>query len=164
VRILVLGLGNDIIADDAVGILCARRLRAELAAREPPAGGEGAGGDVEVVESAVAGIALLEHFADRDRAVVIDAVRTGRAPPGTVHELRPEDLGAVAAPSAHYAGLPEIFAVAEGLGIRFPAEVRILAVEVEDPLTIGGPVTPAVEAAIPEVVRRARAQVEAWLA
>jgi Zn finger protein HypA/HybF involved in hydrogenase expression len=39
------------------------------------------------------------------------------------------------APSPHYAGLPEMLAVAERLKLNFPKEFKIFAVEVEDPCT-----------------------------
>lgn len=149
-RSLVLGLGNDLLADDAAGLLAARAVRA----------GGACGADV--VESALSGLALLDLLAGYDRAVVIDAVRTGRCPPGTIHEWGPEDLDQVVAPSPHYAGLPEIIAIASEMRLPFPREIRILAVEVADPETIGGAVHEAVLRAIPEVAARARERLARW--
>ncbi len=82
---------------------------------------------------------------------------TGRDEPGTVFEIDPAGLSPVASPSPHYAGLPELFGAAEQLGLEFPSEVRIIAIEVADPHTIGGEMTPAVEAALDELCRQARA-------
>lgn len=146
-RTLVLGLGNDLLGDDAVGLVAVRALAGEF----PP------GGDVEVVETGVAGLALLEHFLGFDRALVIDSICTGRHVPGTVRELSPADLDAVVAPSPHFAGLPELFALAKGLELPFPADVRILAMETADPYTIGGEMCPAVRGALPGLLERARA-------
>lgn len=164
-RVLVLGLGNEIIADDAIGVLAVRRFREDWCqAHEGETAGDSVGHvAVDAVETSVSGVALLEYFMGHDRAVVIDAVMTGKAPPGSIIELRPEDLGGVVAPSPHYAGLPELTALARELEIEFPLEVKILAVEVQDPHTIGGAMTPAVRDALPDVVDRVRTQVEAWL-
>jgi hydrogenase maturation protease len=151
VRVLVLGLGNDLAADDAVGLAAVRAVRGSL---DDP--------DVDVVESAGSGLALLEHFDGYDRAVVVDAIATGRRPPGTIVEMGMQETGRVVAPSAHQAGLPELAAVAERLGLGFPARTRVLAVEVADPYTLGAPMGEAVAAAVPEVVRRIREQVLAW--
>ena len=149
-RTLVLGLGNELAADDAVGLLVARAVR------------EQAADAVDVVESSASGMALIEIFARYDRAIVVDSIRTGRNPPGTITELGLEQIGRVAAPSLHQAGLPEMAAVAERLGLGFPSEIRVLAVEVLDPFTLGGAVSTAVGAAVDELARRVRARVEQW--
>jgi hydrogenase maturation protease len=149
VRTLVLGLGNDLLSDDAAGLLAARALRERLAGRD----------DVEVAESGLAGLALLDSFVGFERALILDSICTRRVPPGTVTELGPDDLSAVVAPSPHFAGLPELLALARQLELPFPAEFRILAIETEDPYTLGGGLTPAVRAALPGLVERALALV-----
>jgi hydrogenase maturation protease len=149
-RTLVLGLGNDIAGDDAVGVLVARAVREDVA------------GAADVVESSASGMALLEILAGYDRAVVVDSIRTGRHLPGTVTELALTEVGAVVAPSLHHTGLPELAVVAERLGLGFPAETRVLAVEVLDPYTLGAPLSEPVAGAIGDVARRVREEVERW--
>jgi hydrogenase maturation protease len=150
VRTLVLGLGNEYAGDDAAGVLAVRALRGEL------------DGVADVVESAASGLALLEVLADYDRAVVVDSIRTGRNPPGTIVEAGLAEVGPVVAPSLHHAGIPELAAVAERLGLGFPGRTRILAIEVAEPPTFGAPLSEPVAAALDELVRRVRAQVELW--
>jgi hydrogenase maturation protease len=149
-RTLVLGLGNDLIADDAAGVLVARALRSALA------------GVADVVESSASGMALIEVLAGYDRVVVIDAIHTGRDAPGTITEMTLAHVGRVVAPSLHHAGLPELGAVAERLGLRFPSQTQVFAVEAVDPYTIGGGVSEPVARAIPEIVRRVRERIEQW--
>ncbi|MHC4768848.1 MAG: hydrogenase maturation protease [Planctomycetota bacterium] len=148
-RTLVLGLGNDILADDAIGLLAVRALRPSL------------DDAVDVEETSVHGVALLDLLTGYDHAVLIDAVRTGRHPPGTVLTLDPERLSTTYAPSPHYAGLPEVLALARALELDFPSRIDIVAVEVADPYTIDEAVTPAVLAAVPEVRQRVRDLLEA---
>lgn len=148
-KILILGLGNDLLGDDGIGLLTVRALREELG------GSEG----IELVESSLSGLALLDLLIGYDRAILIDAVQTGRAPPGTIWRWRAEELGAVRAPSPHYAGLPELLAIARALRLPFPERIEIYAVEVADPRTIGGALTPAVRQALPELVRQIRERV-----
>lgn len=143
---LILGLGNELLSDDAIGILAARAAHAAFEDRD----------DVRVMESAMSGLALLDLFLEYDRVIVIDGIRTDRNAPGTVTELSPSDLDAIVAPSPHYAGLPEMLAVARRLDLHFPDDVRILAVETEDPWTIGGGVSDSVRRALPEVLARVR--------
>jgi len=150
VRPLVLGLGNELAGDDAVGVLVARALREEL------------DGVADVVESAASGLALIEVFAGYERAIVVDSIVTGRNPPGTITEMGLEHVGRVVAPSLHHAGLPELAAVAARLGLGFPSRTRVLAVEVVDPYTFGAGLSAPVAGAIDELVRRVGDQVRRW--
>jgi len=72
-RVLVAGVGNQLRADDAFGVVVAQRLMA----MDLPAG-------VKVVETGIGGIALVQELQEGyDALVVIDAVDRGR-PPGHV--------------------------------------------------------------------------------
>ncbi|MBI1387840.1 MAG: hydrogenase maturation protease [bacterium] len=151
-KTLILGLGNDFIADDGAGVEAARLLEGELRGLD----------DVEVMECALSGAALLDILIDYDRVILIDAVKTGQVKPGTISELWLEDLGEVIAPSPHYAGLPELLALARQLELNFPREFVIFAVETEDPYTIGGAMTEPVRAALPEVVSVVLKRLALW--
>ncbi len=149
-KILVLGLGNELLSDDAIGILAARALRERLKDQ------------ADVVESSLSGIALLELFIGYERAIIIDAVKTGCRAPGTISELSPSDLSSVVAPSPHYAGLPELLALAERLHLDFPKEIKIFAIEVEDPYTIGRALREPVQNALEELTQRVCSQLNRW--
>lgn len=147
-KILILGLGNELLSDDAVGILAARALKERLKDK------------ADIVESSLSGMALLELFIGYERAIIIDAMKTGRRAPGTIYELDPSDLGTVAAPSPHYAGLPELLAMAKTLKLDFPKEIKIFALEVENPYTIGGTLSKPVKEALEDFVQRICAYVK----
>jgi hydrogenase maturation protease len=149
-KILILGLGNELLSDDGVGILAARNLKEQL------------DDSVEVIESSLSGIALLELFAGHDKAIVIDAVCTGRDPAGFIREFDSASLGPVLAPSPHYSGLPEILALARQLEVEFPREIRIFAVETGDMTTIGGTLSKPVAAALAPLTGRVVALVREW--
>ena len=146
-KILVLGLGNDLLADDAIGHLAVHELAPRLAGR------------ADVVATALHGLALLDEMTGYDAAVVLDAACTGRRPVGEVHEIDPASLARIESPSPHFTGLPEMLDLARRLGIPFPRRVRIVAVEVRDPYTVGGAMTPEVRAALPALCERAEAAV-----
>lgn len=145
-KTLVLGLGNDLLGDDAIGIIAAREVAKSL----------GDYPEIEVRESSFHGMALLEVFLGFERAIIIDAIQTKKHPPGTVIELTPDDLRPIANPSPHYTGLPEMMIVARQLDLDFPSEFEILAVEVEDPYTIGKEISDSVKSAIPEIINKVR--------
>src|ERR1035438_9015204 len=73
--IRVLGLGNDILGDDALGILVARQAEARF------------GGQVEVISSSQAGFHVMDQLLGVSRLVVVDCIQTGAAKPGTVYLL-----------------------------------------------------------------------------
>ncbi|MCX7719188.1 MAG: hydrogenase maturation protease [Candidatus Sumerlaeaceae bacterium] len=150
-RPLVLALGNDILGDDGVAFAAARALGAEF------------GGAVDIVMTGEAGLALVEFLAERERALLLDAMVTGRHPPGTVVVMTSGDFRRVLAPSPHYAGLPEVFDLAARLGLPMPDELIVLAMEVEDPYTIREGLTDSVASALPGYVARAGGVLRGWL-
>jgi hydrogenase maturation protease len=146
---LLLGLGNDILSDDAIGLRVVAAVGERLAGRE----------DVTVSQSAEMGLALLDLIVGFDTLVLVDAVQTREAEPGFVHELDGADLKTLPAISPHFLGVGEVLALGRELGLRVPNRVRIFAIEVADPFTVGTALTPALEAALPGLVERVLAAV-----
>jgi hydrogenase maturation protease len=142
---LIVGLGNPLLRDDAVGLRVARQVRASLGERE----------DVEVVEEACGGLRLMERMVGFDRAILIDAIRSGR-PPGTVRTLDPRDMHTQHSASAHDVNLPTALAFGRRTGARLPPDdsLQIIAIEAEDVETFGEDMTAAVEAAVPRAAAR----------
>ena len=140
---LVLCLGNDIRRDDGVGWAVADALAPAAQA--------------VIRRSALSGFYLLDELTGFDRAIVVDAVRTGAHAPGTVFSFPFEALGTDAGPSPHAVGLPAVVKLGRQSGVPLPTELHIVAIEVDDVETIAEGLTPAVRAAIPEAVRTVRA-------
>ena len=149
-RILVLGLGNDILGDDAVGLVAARRLRGRCSA------------EVDVVEAAESGLGLLDFLEGRSHALLLDAILTGRHPAGTALEFSRADFRKASGPSPHYTGLPELLRLAECLASPVPTDLCVLAMEVEDPYRIQEGLSTAVEQALPAYIERACQILEGW--
>lgn len=145
-KTLIMGLGNDLLGDDAVGILAAAELS------------KTAGEAVEVRQSRAAGLALLDEFTGYDRVIIIDAIHTGEHPPGTVLDMSIEDLRLIPGTSPHYVGLPEVVTIGGRLELPMPEKVRILAVEIPKYLEIGGCLSEPVASALADVIRRVRKQ------
>lgn len=143
-RRLVLGVGNPILSDDGVGIHVARALKA----RNLP--------DVEVEELPASGLELLDMVLDFDKVVIVDAIQTSGGIPGQIHTLEEADFErAVHGSSPH--GINIATALAMGRKIipeRMPKEVVYVAVEAEDLVNVSESLSPKVEAAMPEIIRR----------
>ena len=144
-RRLVLGLGNDLLGDDSIGLRVVELLR------ERPSL---AGFKFETADCA--GLALLDLLAGYDEAFVVDCVQGGDEPVGEVRRLHFEELANPLTLSSHYAGLPDVLALARRLGLSLP-EVAVLAVSVRDPYRIGPDLSPALRRALPVVVEQVEA-------
>jgi hydrogenase maturation protease len=172
---LLLGLGNPILGDDAIGV----RLAALVAERLAASGGGGSGGpggpggsgglaDLEVIDDCSAGgLELLEPLAGRTRVVLIDAIVTGRAPPGTLHRFT-----AAALPSTrrlagpHDADLATALALGRRLGLQLPADeaIAIFAVEIKPACEFRATLSPDLQRAVPALADEIAAGVRAALA
>jgi hydrogenase maturation protease len=147
--IAILCLGNALRRDDAVALRIADLLEAA-----PPPG-------AVVRRTAVSGLYLIDELEGFDRAVVVDAVRTGRHPPGTVLSFALEDLRAPEGPSPHSIGLPSALARARAAGAPVPARIHVVAVEVLDMETVGEGLSSAVAAAVGPAAAAVRTAVAA---
>lgn len=131
----VIGVGNAMRGDDAVGLEVARLLQGSL----PP------GVALHTCEGEP--VALLDLWAGCDRVVLVDAMRSG-AEPGTVHVFDavasplPAEL---AGPSTHLVGVGEAIELARALG-RLPGRVEVRAIEAAQ-LDAGAPLSAQVAAA-----------------
>lgn len=117
---IVVCIGNELVADDAIGFEVHARLEKIL----PP--------DVRLEYCSVGGIALLDLLDGTDEAmVVVDAMYLG-APIGTVHCLGLEDLpqSSANAISAHGIGLRETMQIGQVLyPERMPRLITLVGVE-----------------------------------
>jgi hydrogenase maturation protease len=141
VKTLVLGLGNPLLGDDAVGLKVAALVRERL--------GERAG--VDVAEEEAGGLRLMERMTGYDRAVLVDACVSGTAP-GTIRRIGPDELPTQRTAIAHGIDLPRALALGRSLGLPMPEVVRVVAIEADSVLEFREYMTPAVAAAVEPAV------------
>ncbi|HWJ50246.1 MAG TPA: hydrogenase maturation protease [Solirubrobacteraceae bacterium] len=116
VSVMVIGVGNDLRADDAAGLEVARRLRDEPGIAVNVHGGEA--------------IDLLELWSGTDAVVLVDTMRTGEAT-GTIHRF---DATSNPVPlplrgcSSHAIGVAEAIELARTLG-SLPQHVIVYGIE-----------------------------------
>jgi hydrogenase maturation protease len=151
-KTLVLGLGNPILTDDGVGIQIVRRVASRVAHSESAISNP----ELSLAEASVGGLRLLDALAGYERVIMVDAIQTADGKPGDVYRLHPTDLLASRhSGSSHDLTLPAALILGRSVGMDLPHDenIDILAVEVEDVLTFNEDCTPAVAAAIPQVVQ-----------
>ena len=148
--ILVLGLGNDLLKDDAVGIRVAERLQGAFPE------------DVEVRSTSLFGLSLLDELIGREKVLLIDSYLPEEFVGSEIQERNLDSVGDAQCTSPHFVGLGEIREIMRALGLDFPRAVRILAIPVSDPITFSTEMTPAVAALVDEAASRAREIVRSW--
>jgi hydrogenase maturation protease len=102
------------------------------------------------------GLSLLDYVAGSDRLIIVDSVQTANGKPGQVHVVEERDLAALPLASPHFLGVGEVLALGRALGMKMPREVIVIAVEVADPFTVGGGLSPEVREALPFLVEEVR--------
>jgi hydrogenase maturation protease len=149
--ILVLGLGNAVMGDDAFG---GRVITELLRLYEVPA-------EVKIVDGGTLGLDLLPMLEDIERLLVVDALEMGGAP-GEIFRLHGEEVPRAFAHklSVHQMGLQDLLAVAELCG-HLPPELVVWGVQ---PATIepGMDLSPSVDAALSPVVVKVAEELAAW--
>jgi hydrogenase maturation protease len=152
----VVAVGNPYRRDDGAGLAALAALRASL-----PAGASG----VRLAQVDGEPTRLLDAWDGVRLAVVVDAATCRPARPGRVHravfrqgrlEAGPGAGSPAAGTSSHGLGLPEAVELGRILG-RLPDRLVLLTVEAAD-VGYGDGLTPAVEAAVPELVRAIRTE------
>jgi hydrogenase maturation protease len=147
-KIVVLGVGNLLLADEGVGIHAVQAL----AERElPPA--------VELVDGGTSTLDLLPQLHRAWRVIIIDALKAGGAP-GDIYRCRPEDLleNREQPMSLHQVDFVQLLDMAERMGYRIGPAV-IYGVE---PGEMGWSMdlSPAVAAKMPRLLELVIAEIE----
>lgn len=142
-RTLLVGMGNPILSDDAVGV----RLAADVSRHLGPCDG------VDVVEEcSVGGLNLIDVLEGYDRAVVFDAIHTREGTVGDWYRFTAAALRSTAhLCNVHDVNFATALAFGRRLGIPLPDDERIhvFAVEIDDDKTFGTSLTPRLAAAYP---------------
>jgi hydrogenase maturation protease len=152
-RTLVLGLGNPIRGDDGVGWRVVEVLQANLA---KAFGKPSQGFEYDTV--AGGGLNLMERLAGYDRAILVDAMQSGKEP-GRVQVFPLEALDNPSAGhlgSTHETNLLTALEIGRRLGAHLPpvGEVMIVAVEAQPVFEFSEELSPPVAQAVAEAAQQ----------
>lgn len=152
-RVLILGIGNLLWADEGFGVRCVEAMAETFALPE----------GVTLLDGGTQGLYLLPFLEQADALIVFDAIDYG-LPPGTMKIVRDDEVPAFMGAkkmSLHQTGFQDVIATATLMGYR-PAKMVLIGcqpVELED---FGGGLRPAVAARIPQALEIARATLAEW--
>lgn len=150
-RVLVLAIGNEIMGDDAAGLIAARELRKHYHSK------------VDILEAHTAGFTLLDILEGYDKALLLDTVYNENSRVHKIRELTRNDLAVNTSMSPHYAGLPELIRLSEKLYMKFPDELRAFVMEIHEKGVLREGLTMEAKALIPDFVEKASSVLDEWL-
>jgi hydrogenase maturation protease len=142
ITILLVGLGNPIMGDDAIGIQVVKMLQEKAHGRS----------DLEFKQLSIGGIGLIEEIMGYEQVFIIDSVASTDAP-GRIRELSPEDFK-----GTEYASSPHSTNFATALELyrkfdpsRIPGTIRIFTVNINPEFTFREALSPPVQRAAVEL-------------
>ena len=143
-KTLILGMGNSILSDDAVGLKVAEIIYQTL----------GAPSDIDLKLAENGGMDLLELFIGYDRLFVIDSIKTGKVEPGSVVKLDFESqIGSHRITRTHDVSLFDCIAMGRELGKDMPSEIQIFGIEIKENETFSEELSPEIENNMERIVK-----------
>ncbi len=152
-RIVVLGVGNLLWADEGFGVRCVEALGERYDV--PP--------EVELLDGGTLGLALVPLLIDASHVLLFDAV-AHRGEPGSLIVARDEEIPALMYGnklSVHQVGMNDILASLDLLGHR-PECFTVVGVKPVELADYGGSLTERVQAQVPEALRLGVAELARW--
>ena len=141
-KTLILGLGNSILSDDRIGLEVGQLVYNGLN-----------NNDCDLKTSQLTGANILDFICGYKRLIVI-AIKTENGNDGDVYQLSMDDMPKQKrSNSPHNVGLYWTIKMGEKLGMEVPEEIRIYAVEVNDPFSFGEELTETMKILLPEIVK-----------
>jgi hydrogenase maturation protease len=117
-KTIILGIGNQILGDDGVGVHVANELKKYI--HHP---------DITIEEAITGGMNLLDLILGYDKAIIIDAVKTETRENGEVKRIPLNDFSTMHSCNPHDISLSEAIEMAKKMGeTRIPKEIIIIGV------------------------------------
>jgi hydrogenase maturation protease len=152
-RIVVLGIGNLLWADEGFGVRCVEALHQRYTFADY----------VHVIDGGTQGLYLLPYVQEADRLLIFDAIDYGLAP-GTLRLVRDDDvprfMGAKKM-SLHQTGFQEVLSLAQLTG-KYPSQVLLIGCQPQELEDYGGSLRPVVRVAVEQALALALVELQRW--
>jgi hydrogenase maturation protease len=150
-KTLVLGIGNDILGDDGVGISIAREVARRISIA-----------DVAVEETGAAGLSILELIRGYDRLIIADAILMEGNEVGKIHRLTLKDLAKTNdSITLHDAALRATLEIGNSLFPgEIPTDVVVYCVQTLDTQNVTDEMTRAVKVSVSRIVHLIISEIE----
>ena len=142
-KTIVLGVGNQILGDDGVGIHVTNELKKRV--NNP---------NIIIDDAVTGGMNLLELLLGYDKAIIVDAVKTNEGETGEVKRIPLDNFSTMHSCNPHDVSLIEAIEVAKKMGEeRIPKEIIIIGIMMKEiPCEFGEKLSNEIAAAVPKAV------------
>jgi hydrogenase maturation protease len=142
-KTIILGVGNQILGDDGVGVHVANELKNCI--QDP---------NIAIEEAITGGMNLLDLILGYDRAIIVDAVKTEEGETGEVKRILLSDFSTLHSCNPHDVSLSEAIDMAKKMGeLRIPQKIIIIGVLMKQiPCEFGEELSEKIAAAVPRAV------------
>lgn len=123
-KILILGLGSEILTDDGIGIKIVNDLKNRIDFA-----------DADFATALLGGWELLEMIKDYDVLIAIDGIRSQMGRPGEVYMYSMQNFQeTLHLSNVHETGFANTLMLGRKIGMKIPEIIRIIAIEIEEDL------------------------------
>jgi hydrogenase maturation protease len=148
---MILGVGNDILTDDAIGPKTVKALEKKYSLP-----------GFEYHTTTLGGLDILEFINGYDWVVFIDAIKTKGGIPGSVYEFTPEDFKE----TLHLTNIHDIsfltaIELGKQLGLKIPDIMHIFAIEIIEDRVFGDEFTPPLQEKFAQIVAEIHHRIQA---
>jgi hydrogenase maturation protease len=149
-KILIHGIGNEILTDDGIGPSLVKKLKGNLSNK-----------DIDFETAFVGGLELLEYIQGYHTVIFIDAIRTRDGIPGTVYQLSPKNFNTtIHLSSIHDVSFLTSVALGKKLGLDMPRRIYIIAVEIVEDRIFDDNFSPLIQQKYEEIFNKVKELIE----
>ncbi len=141
-KILILGMGNDILTDDGIGIKITKVLENKFPLP-----------NIVYNTLSIGGMEIIEYIKNFDTVIIIDAIKTLNGIPGTVYRFVPSDFKE----TTHLSNIHDLsfltaLKLAKELDIKTPENIYIIAIEIVEDMVFSSDFTPQLQEKYSEIL------------
>lgn len=142
-KILVLGIGNDILMDDGIGPKLVNGLKEKFP--NP---------DIKYETTWMGGLDILEFIQGYQTVIFIDAIKTKDGIPGTIYHFTLSDFKeTLHLSSLHDVSFLTAIEMGKKIGHAIPENIHIIAIEIVEDMVFGESFTPQLKKRYQEIFR-----------
>lgn len=144
-NVLVLGIGNLILGDDGIGIHLVRILKQK--SRLPA--------NIEFMESEEIGFSILDLASGYDTLIIVDSIQSSNnESQGSIIYVTEDNYSNLSGWGSHYIGFFEMKELAHRSGIKFPGQLHVLGIVINDPFRIDWELSEDVQEALNDIAAK----------
>ncbi len=152
-KTLILGMGNDILTDDAIGPRLIHDLSGIIGNR-----------NVDLNTACCGGLEIIEYISGYNKVIFIDGIHTSGGIPGDVYYYKTSDFRE----TSHLSSLHDItfltsLKLGQTLGIQIPEDLHIIAIEIVEDMEFSEEFTPRLKKRYPEILKNVVTKINAIL-